>query len=247
MGILDETVQIARRSIVLFFIVDTSYSMSGAKIGSLNQAIREILPMIGEISSNNADAEIKIAVLQFSNGCRWMFNEAKLASDFVWQDLTPDGMTCMGEACLELSSKLSKNGFLNAPEGSFAPALILLSDGGPTDDFNNGIRKLKENRWYNAAIKVAVAIGNDSNKEVLKEFTGNTESVIEVHNIDALKTIIRTVSVTASQIGSQSSTAANLTKQQVVNKEIKKTVENTKGASTAADTDITISSDDDWD
>lgn len=249
MGLLDETAPMPRRTMVLFFVVDVSSSMHGTKIGALNQAIKEILPMVDEISSNNADAEIKIACLQFSSGCNWMFTAPKQASEFVWQDLVANGLTSLGEACIELGSKLSRSEFLENTEGSFAPALILLSDGGPTDDFSGGLRKLKENKWFKASIKVAVAIGKDANKDVLKDFTGNIESVIEVHNVDALKTIIRTVTITASQIGSKSSTAANKSKQEQVNNVVKKVASETPGAGSAANPDSSIDNNDDsdWD
>ena len=38
-----ETVEIARRQMSLFFIVDTSGSMDGEKIAAVNTAIREVL------------------------------------------------------------------------------------------------------------------------------------------------------------------------------------------------------------
>ena len=122
----------------------------------------------------------------------------------------------MGEACRELNSKLSKNGFMKSASGSYAPAIILLSDGEPTDDFDSGLAKLQENKWFSHAIKIAIAIGDDANKEKLAQFTGTSEAVFTVHNIDALKKMIRIVAVTSSQVGSQSSAAGESTKQQQV-------------------------------
>ena len=58
---------IAKKTMHLFFMVDTSGSMRGAKIGAVNDAIRNVLPIVREISDYNADAEIKIAALNFSN------------------------------------------------------------------------------------------------------------------------------------------------------------------------------------
>ncbi len=244
MGILDSA-PVPRRTMVLFFIVDTSGSMQGTKIGSVNAAISEVKPMLDDISASNADAEIKIAVLDFSSGFQWMFDEPKHASVFKWQDREASGLTDLGGACIELSRKLSKDAFMKADAGSFAPVLILLSDGEPTDDYQGGLAKLKENRWYKAAIKIAIAIGNDTNKEILKDFTGNMEAVVEVHNIEALKKLIRTVSVTASQIASQSSTAGSKDKQTLVVEQILKDVEETDGAVSAAKPDS--HADDEWD
>ena len=213
MSLLDETVEIPRRTMTLFFMVDTSGSMSGRKIGAVNESIQEVLPMINEISAANPDAEIKVAALQFSSGTSWVYDEPKLASDFVWQDVSAMGSTDLGEACRELCSKLSKSGFMKSASGSYAPAIILLSDGEPTDDFDSGLAKLQENNWFKHAIKIAIAIGDDANKEKLAQFTGTSEAVFPVHNIDALKKMIRIVAVTSSQVGSQSSSVGDENKQ----------------------------------
>jgi uncharacterized protein YegL len=79
-----------------------------------------------------------------------------------------------------------------------------MSDGEPTDDYKKGLSELRENKWYKYAIKVAVAIGEDANIDVLKEFTGNTEAVTTVHTPEALLKWIRFVTVESVQIGSKS-------------------------------------------
>lgn len=205
MGLYDEVVEVPRRTMVLFFVVDCSGSMKGAKMGTVNEAIREVIPELKDISEENADAQIKIATLQFSSGAKWNVDEPTPAESFRWKDLDAEGITDLGEACRMLNDKLSRKAFMSDTTGSFAPAIFLLSDGGPTDDYKRGLDKLKANNWFKKAIKVAVAIGEDANTEVLAEFTGNTESVITVHSPEALKKWIRFVSVRASEIGSKSS------------------------------------------
>ena len=108
---------------------------------------------------------------------------------------------------MQLNEKLSRNAFMSDATGSFAPAIFLLSDGEPTDNYKHGLDKLKQNNWFKKAIKVAIAIGEDANKTVLADFTGNVESVITVHNPEDLKKWIQFVSVRASEIGSKSSNA----------------------------------------
>lgn len=234
MALLDDVVSVPRRTMTLFFVIDTSGSMEGNKIGAVNDAVINVLPMLDEISQTNPDAEIKVAALEFSSGTKWLYNEPKLASEFVWQDVRAGGLTSLGAACAELSSKLSRSGYMQAASGSFAPAIILLSDGGPTDDFQSGLAKLKANNWFKAAIKVAIAIGDDADKDVLKDFTGSSEAVFTVHNIEALKQIIRVVAVTSSQIGSKSSTAGDVTKQDQVIKDVTDAVQDIQGADSAA-------------
>lgn len=247
MGLLDDVVSVPRRIMTLFFVIDKSGSMSGNKIGAVNDAIVNVLPMLDEISATNPDAEIKVAALEFSSGCNWLYNEPKLASEFIWQDVKADGLTSFGEACKELNSKLSRNGFMQAASGSFAPAIILLSDGGPTDEYVSGLEKLKANNWFKSAIKVAIAIGDDADNNVLAEFTGTPEAVFTVHNIDALKQIIRVVAVTSSQIGSKSSAAGDATKQEQVISDVTEAAKDIDGASSVATPVDATNNYDDWD
>ncbi len=204
-GIYEGAVEVSRRTMTLFFLVDTSGSMEGSKIGELNAAVEDVIPEIRKISEENADAAIKIAVLEFSDGARWATPIPMDAADYTWNYLTAAGMTDFGEMCKALNEKLSRKAFMSDVAGSFAPAIFLLSDGEPSDEYQKELQNLKENNWFKKAIKVAVAIGEDANRDVLAEFTGNREAVLTVHTPQALAKMIRFVSVTASQIGSKSS------------------------------------------
>jgi len=79
-----------------------------------------------------------------------------------------------------------------------------MSDGQPTDDYQSGLAVLKNNRWFTHAIRVAVAIGDDADTNVLAEFTGTPEAVIRAHTPEDLRKLIRFVTVTSSKVGSQS-------------------------------------------
>ena len=229
MGAFDQVDEVPRRVMVLFFIVDTSGSMNGEKITSLNVAVKEVIPIISDLSAENPDAQIKVAAMEFSSGTEWMYPQPIEAEKFQWRDLEAGGLTSFGEACTELCSKLSTKAYMTQATGSFAPAIILMSDGEPTDDYKRGLEKLKGNNWFKAAIKVAIAIGNDANQEMLAEFTGNSEAVLTVHNKEQLKKIIHFVSVTASQVASKTSSVgkdAPETKQEENIEKIKEGLQN---------------------
>ena len=218
-NIYDEAVEVARRTMVLFFVVDNSRSMEGEKIGTVNSAIEDILPELKQLSAENADAQIKIAALSFSTGARWITAAPVEAESFQWSWMTAGGYTDLGAACRELNAKLSRNAFMSDVAGSFAPAIFLMSDGDPTDEYEAGLNELKQNNWFRKAIKVAVAIGDDANTDVLAEFTGNKESVLTAHSPEALRQMIRFVSITASQIGSRSSAVGRAGVDEVVSKQ----------------------------
>lgn len=200
----------AKRTMVLFFLIDKSLSMSGEKIGKVNYVMREVVPDVQKVASNNADANIKIAVLSFSSGAEWMYQSPISAEDFQWLDIDVDGMTDMGYAFEELNKRMSRREFMEETSGSYAPAIILMSDGYPTDDYVKPLRELKDNNWFRASIKAAIAIdidGSEADKDMLGEFTGNPESVLVADNVDILMKMIRFVTVTASKIGSTSTSA----------------------------------------
>ena len=209
MSLMDK-VEIPKRTMVLFFIVDTSGSMDGSKIGAVNTAIREVIPEIRDLSDTNADALIKIAVLEFSSGARWKASGGpEEASQFNWTNLDAAGETDFGAAYKALNEKLYTKAFMADATGYFAPALFLLSDGEPTDDWTSALTELRKNKWFKAAVKVAVAIGDDANLDVLKEFTGSMEAVLVTHNAQTLMKMIKFVSVRASQVASKSSNAVD--------------------------------------
>lgn len=196
---------VTRRTLTLFFLVDTSGSMCGNKIQAVNAAIENVLPTIHDISFNNGDAEIKVACMQFSSVVSWMTEEPREADDFEYVDMDAEGLTSMGEAFKEVESKLHQtNGWMKHAGGSYAPVFILLSDGEPTDDYLSGLKVLKGNKWFKVGTKIAIAIGNDANTEILKDFTGTSETVLTVHDTETLKKVIKFVTVTSSTIASQS-------------------------------------------
>ena len=110
----------------------------------------------------------------------------------------------MGDAFMELSRKLSRNSFLSSPSLSFAPVIFLLSDGSPNDDWKKGLKTLKENRWFQYGLKIALGIGSQVNMDVLREFTGNDDLAVQAKNADQLRELIKLMAITSSQIGSRS-------------------------------------------
>lgn len=223
---------IARRSMTVFYLIDTSGSMAGEKIGIVNNTMTETIPAMRNVGG--ADSEVRVAVLTFDTQVNWMYSKPESIETFKWKDVTADGMTSMGTAFQELSKKMSRQEFLQSAHLSFAPAVIMLSDGEPNDDFDGGLSTLKKNKWFQHSIKVAVAIGADADRDKLAEFTGSTESVITVHNGDDLAKVLKFVSMTSSEIGSSSigfdsdSNAPGITaeeasnaKQDAVNQQIK--------------------------
>lgn len=198
---------VSRKSLVIFFLIDTSGSMKGTKMGELNTAMEELMPEIRRVGE--ADTDVKVAVLTFATHLAWMYPEPISIEEFEWSRLSPAGITNMGAAFEELAIRLSRNSFLNSPSLSFAPVIFLMTDGYPSDDYKRGLKKLNENSWYKHGLKVALGIGKEANDDMLAEFTGTSDTVVHAYSGGQLAQLIKKIAVTSSQIGSKSMTLAD--------------------------------------
>ena len=188
-----ETMPPAKKSMVIFFLVDTSKSMEGSKLESLNRVMGDILPEL--IGVGEAGTDVKVAVMSFSSGCEWITPEPVLIEEYQrWENLSADGVTDLGDACEELCQKLSRNSFLRAPSLSYAPVIFLMTDGYPTDNYKKGFE-----------------IGSNVDLDVLREFTDDEELVLQACGAEMLKKLVREIAVTSSKIGSTSMTLTDAT------------------------------------
>lgn len=85
-----------------------------------------------------------------------------------------------------------------------------MSDGQPTDDYKKGLEKLKKLPWFKKSVKIAISIGRDADDDVLVEFTGNRELVLQANNPTALVKMIKWASTTASMVSAPSSKPVNV-------------------------------------
>lgn len=75
------------------------------------------------------------------------------------------------------------------------PVLVLLSDGQPTDNYDDGLNKLLKEPWGRKAIRVSIAIGEDANLDVLQKFIGyDDRKPLLARNPEMLSNYIRWVS-----------------------------------------------------
>ncbi len=193
-----ESEPISRKSLTMFYIIDVSRSMRGNKIRTVNSVMRRTISEIR--NAGGSDFNLKIAALTFSDECHWLYREPVSVEQFEWKDVEAGGWTNLGAACRELNSKLSRKAFMSSPSLSYAPVILLLSDGGPTDDYQKAIYELKMNRWFKYSVKSAIAIGQKANLEKLSVFTGDPDSVIRSNNSESLARLIRKVSIVSTQI-----------------------------------------------
>ena len=90
------------------------------------------------------------------------------------------------------------------------PVIVLLSDGQPTDDYEKSLDKLLHLPWGKKAVRIAISIGQDADDDVLQQFTGNRELVLQANNPQALVKMIKWASTAASLVSAPASRPAEM-------------------------------------
>lgn len=192
---------VAQRPLHFFVLADCSGSMAAdGKMQALNTAMRETIPHLLDVARQNPHARLMMRVLAFSTGARWHVGEAVNVEDFTWDDLEAGGYTDLGAALTELAAQLTSPPM---EERAVPPAIILVSDGLPTDDWRGGLDRLVAQPWGQRSIRMAIGIGRDADQEVLRAFSGRPDSApLNASNPEQLVRLIRWASTHAGRVAS---------------------------------------------
>ena len=204
---------LTNKELHLFFVLDTSGSMKDNRaIEQLGEGMRATLEVLKSKFEKSSDVRLKVAVMEFNTGARWITggeNHLEDIEDFQAirveeMGFTAQGMTYMGYALKMLAEGLSRNTMMKSPTGNKCPIIIFLTDGYPTDNWRSALEKIRENKWYQQAIKIGIALGEKADKDVLAQIVGTSEAVVTVEKTNDLAKMIQVLSVTASLSGSSS-------------------------------------------
>ena len=193
--------ELATRPLHFIWIADCSGSMmEDGKIQTLNAAIKEAIPHMQQVASENPYAHVLVRAIAFSSGTQWHISQPTPVEQFTWTDLTAGGVTDMGHAFGLLADQLRMPPM---SERALPPVLVLLSDGQPTDDYKGALLALFEQPWGRKAVRIAIAIGSDADRDVLQRFIDHPElKPLEANSPEALVRQIRWVSTQVLQVAS---------------------------------------------
>lgn len=173
-----------RRLQDVYLVIDTSGGMVGDRIGALNSAIENLITRLNAIE-DSYDISIRLQILQFCFGATWQSPCLIKASEYLFSDLLAGGLCDLGAAYGALDRQLAQNynGFNSA---LYQPiiALFLLRD--PTDNYLCAFDKLKHNPWFVHSKRVAFAMSQDTNREILSAFTGNKSVIFNASELHVL-------------------------------------------------------------
>ena len=166
----------------VILVLDNSGSMSGDKIASLNQAVHEMLESFRR--SDCSDAAFNVAIVTFGTGIH-LFQAMTGVGAIRWQDIPISSIqdcaalngqwddaeargTPLGATLKIVKSLIEDRDII--PSRAYIPAVILVSDGHPTDKWNAALEEFVKNGRSSKCDRWAMAIGRDADVGVLQKF-----------------------------------------------------------------------------
>ena len=206
MGLKDVVIKEARPLPVLL-LVDNSGSMANEKINTVNVALKE---MIAEFSAiKNAKGKISIGIITFGNKVEVVQPIEKIDNIAV-PEFRAAGKTWMGQAIDKAVDMLEDRE--QVPERAYAPTIILLSDGLPTDcpvkmdranyDFSQWkpLQRLHSSKRLKRCPKLALGIGEGTDYRMLNAFINNPDiPVIKANNLATITKFFQWVTYSISK------------------------------------------------
>jgi uncharacterized protein YegL len=152
-------------------VLDTSYSMLDSnKISALNDGVQQFRDEV--LKDSIAALRIEVAVLKFG-GTVEVVSDFKTALDFQPTTLDADGNTPLGEAVQKALEMIEDRKAIYRTQGVqyFRPWLWLMTDGQPTDAWQDAARQAKQAERDRKVSLYTVGIGDDADLNVLGQFS----------------------------------------------------------------------------
>lgn len=169
-----------KRTDYLYLLADVSNSMSGPRLGAVNDAINNIVYRFRKVLSNN-EIQLKMMLMHFSKNITWSNAMPVPLDSFVFSDLqVEDRFTNIGAAFEELHQKLLKQ-FSVERKSDAETTIVLFTDGLPTDDYKNPQCQLNGNPVFLNANRIVFAFHNgceDMIEDIFAEFASGADSII---------------------------------------------------------------------
>lgn len=154
------------RKFPVYLVIDVSESMAGDALTTLEQGMRAITSDL--MSDPNALETVWISVIAFAGRARTLAPMTELA-DFAPPHLPVGGGTALGAALTHLMDAIDRDVRRSSAteKGDWRPLVFLLTDGVPTDNPEQAIRRWARDYALRASL-VAVSIGGMADARVMQ-------------------------------------------------------------------------------
>lgn len=197
------------KKLPVILLLDVSGSMDGEKIDNLYDAT---IDMIETFSAAQAKEQIiDVAIITFGKtvNLHTRYTPVKELQAKGIERFVASGPTPMGTALRMAKDMIDDKN--ETPSRIYRPAVVLVSDGVPTDSWKEPMDKFINDGRSAKCQRFAVAIGNDADRELLTRFTQDESTVFFAEDAKDISEKFKTVSMSISTMASSSSLNNNPT------------------------------------
>jgi uncharacterized protein YegL len=203
---------IDKRPLHFIIAADGSWSMNGEKMQALNYSIATMLPQLVAWERAQENARVLVRAIKFANHAEWHVQQPTPVADLKWTPLRcePRALTHMGAGLRLMASVLTADAL---ERRALKPALLLITDGIATDDFEGGLAALMATPGGAGALRIAVAIGPDARSEQLAKFSDPSLAVLRADRAEDIPDLLRVVSVAVGRMSEVGTDRQEIAKQ----------------------------------
>ncbi len=155
----------------IVLLLDESGSMSAdGKIDRLNEAVKK---MLGSFKKEETQAsEFLVTIIGFGGNEAHIINSPENATNIEFNGVVASGLTPLGGA-LKLVKQIVEDKELT-PSRAYRPLVVLVTDGLPTDDWEDAFVQFVELGRSAKCDRMALAVGSDTDMTMLERFVAGT-------------------------------------------------------------------------
>lgn len=154
----------------IFWLISCAESMERKWMAILKQCVPFFNYSVARDMRNaqNANAELLVNVIRFSNGAAWVTDAPVPEEEYQWETLPIGKQNDVGAAFSLLTKRFQT---LPEPERKLFPIVILVLDGSPTDDYQSALEYFESLPGVERnVLTVVFALGDHVDKKLLKAF-----------------------------------------------------------------------------
>ncbi len=185
------------RRLPVYLVLDTSGSMSGEPIEAVKNGVQVLISTLRQ--DPYALETAYLSLITFDTDARQLVPLTDLSS-FQMPELKAAGGTSLGAALQTVADSINREVAKSSIDvkGDWKPLVFLMTDGIPTDQWQNGLNAFQNSK---IGITVACAAGNGADVNLLKQIT-NTVVSLDTADAATIKAFFKWVSASVST-GSQ--------------------------------------------